>query len=246
MSGTVAPSTIADVGPELNPALDRAALAAEFRRKGRIHIVNILTPESARRMYMALKDETPWRLTLNKGGDFLDFPKLPPEERNKIAMGAWERAQTQFQYLFDNHRLSHDGEPYEDPKHYFARFMAFVNAPHFLAFIREITGIQEIVRTDGQATLYRPGDFLTTHDDRYGGRHRLAAYVFNMTPGWKADYGGILNFFDAQGQVEEGYVPTFNALNLFKVPAWHAVSQVAIFGGYRYSLTGWFHAAKKL
>jgi Rps23 Pro-64 3,4-dihydroxylase Tpa1-like proline 4-hydroxylase len=56
----------------------------------------------------------------------------------------------------------------------------------------------------------------------------------------------VLNFYDARGHIEEGFVPTFNALNLFRVPAWHSVSQVAIFGGLRYSVTGWFHAAKKL
>jgi Rps23 Pro-64 3,4-dihydroxylase Tpa1-like proline 4-hydroxylase len=244
MSDAAAAISVADVGPELNPALDIARLAAEFRAKGRLHIPAILTPESSRRLYQALAQETPWRLTLNKGGDFLDFPNLAQDERNRIATGAWERARTQFQYLFDNHRLSHDGEAYIDPRHYYARFVAFLNAPHFLSVIREITGIGEIVRTDGQATLYRPGDFLTLHDDRYGGRHRLAAYVFNMTPGWKPDWGGVLNFYDARGHVEEGYVPSFNALNIFRVPAWHSVSQVAIFGGYRYSVTGWFHAQK--
>jgi Rps23 Pro-64 3,4-dihydroxylase Tpa1-like proline 4-hydroxylase len=244
MSDIAAAIAVADVGPELNPALDREALAAEFRAKGRIHIPNILTPESAQRLYQVLRDETIWRLTLNKDGNFLDFPNLSPEERKKIALGAWQRAQAEFQYLFDIHRLSHEGEPYADPRHYFARMVAFLNAPHFLSFIREVTGLTEIARTDGQATLYRPGDFLTQHDDRYGGRHRLAAYVFNMTPVWKPDFGGVLNFYDARGHVEEGYVPTFNALNIFRVPAVHSVSQVAIFGGYRYSVTGWFHAKK--
>lgn len=244
MSEAAAVSAVPDVPPELNPALSIAELGAAFRARGRIHIPQILTPASAQRLFQALRNETPYRLTLNKGTDFLDFPQLSQEERNKIATGAWQRAQTQFQYLFDNHRLSHEGEPYLDRHHYFAKLVAFLNAPHFLNIIRQITGIEGIARTDAQATLYRPGDFLTQHDDRFGGRPRLAAYVFSMTPAWRADYGGVLNFYDAAGNVEEGFVPTFNALNIFRVPAVHSVSQVSLFGGYRYSVTGWFHAAR--
>jgi SM-20-related protein len=231
-----------DVSPELNPELDLSAIAEEFRSRGRVHIPNILTQDSALRLHRALVEETPWRLTLNKGQDFLDFASVTPEERNKIALGAWQRAQTQFQYLFENHRLSRDGEAYPDARHYFAKLVAFLNAPPFIAAMRQVTGLDAIARTDAQATLYRPGDFLTRHDDQYGGHKRLAAYVLNMTPNWRADWGGVLTFYDSRGHVAEGYVPTFNALNIFQVPVIHAVSQVAIFGGFRYSVTGWFHA----
>ena len=228
--------------PELNPGLDLATFGAQFRAKGRVHIPNLLTQPSALRLQRALLEETPWKLTLNKGPEFLDFASVTQEERARIATGAWERAQKQFQYLFENHRLSRDGEPYPDSRHYFARLVAFLNTPHFLAAMRQVTGLEAIVRTDAQATLYRPGDFLTMHDDQYGGHKRIAAYVLNMTSGWRPDWGGVLQFFDGRGHVEEGYVPAFNALNIFRVPVLHSVSQVAIFGGYRYSVTGWFHA----
>jgi len=108
--------------------------------------------------------------------------------------------------------------------------------------MREVTGLNDIAFADAQATLYRPGDFLTTHDDKTGGHKRRAAYVLNMTPGWCPDWGGILQFFDERGNVSQGFVPAFNALNVFRVPAEHAVSQVALFGGFRYSVTGWLHA----
>ncbi|HMI98168.1 MAG TPA: 2OG-Fe(II) oxygenase family protein [Micropepsaceae bacterium] len=234
----------ADAPPELNPRLDRAALAKEFARAGRIHIPNVLTEPSALRLFRALQQETPWTLTLNKGPDFLDIEKPSPEERSRLAMGAFERARapSAFQYFFDNHRLSRTGEPYADPNHYLGKLVAFMNAPHFLTFARELTGMEAIARTDAQATLYRPGDFLTMHDDKTGGHKRLAAYVLNMTPAWRPDWGGILQFIDARGHIAEGYAPCFNALNVFRVPALHAVSQVALYGGYRYSVTGWFHA----
>ena len=112
----------------------------------------------------------------------------------------------------------------------------------FIAFVRAVTGMSAIAFADAQATLYRPGDFLTAHDDTAAGKNRLAAYVLSMTPAWRADMGGILEFLDANGHVGGGYVPTFNALNLFRVPQVHCVSQVSLFGALRYSVTGWFRS----
>ncbi len=240
MSETASSSITAS--PELNPALDRKGLAESFRQAGRVHIPNVLTNVSAERIYRCLVQETKWSLTFNKGTHFLDLENVSQEERSKFAFGAWERARSDFQYFFDNHRLSVDGEPYPDQKHYHAKIVAFLNSPTLLAFIREVTGLAAIQRTDAQATLYRQGDFLTVHDDSTGGHKRLAAYVLNLTPIWRADWGGVLQFLDAAGHVEEGYVPCFNALNVFRVPMQHSVSQVALYGSLRYSITGWFHA----
>ena len=228
--------------PALNPAVDRTVLAEMFRTRGRVHIPNVLTRASAERLYRCLAQETKWTLTLNNGRDFLDVENATLEERNKLALSAWQRARNDFQYLFDNHRLSRAGEPYEDQAHYLARIMEFLNSPALLGFVREITGLSDIAWTDAQATLYRPGDFLNVHDDSKGGHKRLAAYVLNMTPAWRPDWGGVLQFVSPSGNIEEGYVPTFNALNVFRVPKLHFVSHVAPYGGYRYSVTGWFHA----
>jgi Rps23 Pro-64 3,4-dihydroxylase Tpa1-like proline 4-hydroxylase len=156
---------------------------------------------------------------------------VPIEERMKLALQAWQRAQNDFQYMFDNHRLSRTGEPYPDPTHYFARVVDFLNAPKTLGFIREITGLPDIAWADAQATLYRPGDFLNVHDDSVSKHRRLVAYVLNMTPAWRPDWGGALNFLGASGHVEEAYVPTFNALNVFRVPAKHFVGNVAPYEG---------------
>jgi Rps23 Pro-64 3,4-dihydroxylase Tpa1-like proline 4-hydroxylase len=232
-----------DVPPDLNPSLESAKLAEEFRRAQRIHIPNILTEPSAARLIRALQEETPWTVTFNKGADFLDVENVTTEHRAQLSRGAFERARAGgFHYIYDNHRLSRNGEPYSNPAHYLAKVVTFLNAPRVLQFMREVTGLQEIAWADAQATLYRQGDFLAIHDDKTGGHKRLAAYVLNMTPGWRTDWGGVLQFIDERNHIAEGYVPCFNALNIFRVPALHAVSQVAFFGGFRYSVTGWFHA----
>ena len=115
-----------------------------------------------------------------------------------------------------------------------------LNSAPFLAFIRALTGDSRAAYVDAQATRYRPGDFLTAHDDDVEGKNRLFAYVMNFTPAWRADWGGLLAFHDADGHVAEAYTPTFNALNIFRVPQVHAVTQVASFAaGPRLSITGW-------
>jgi Rps23 Pro-64 3,4-dihydroxylase Tpa1-like proline 4-hydroxylase len=231
-----------DIAPELNPQLNRAKLAEDFRLSQRIHIPGVLTEASAARLSRALQQETNWTVTFNKGMDFLDVENVSPEERARLSRAAFERARGPgFHYIYDNHRLSRNGEPYGNPAHYLAKLVTFLNAPNVLQFMREVTGLKDIAWADAQATLYRQGDFLTAHDDKTGGHKRLAAYVLNMTPAWRPDWGGVLQFIDERGHIAEGYVPSFNALNLFKVPTEHAVSQVAVYGGFRYSVTGWFH-----
>ena len=230
--------------PRLNPELDRAALAEEYRRRGRIHIQSALTQASAERLYFCLRDETAYSLCVNSGADTHTLRDLTPQQRLDCATAAWRQVGVSgFQFLFDMHLLSFSGEPYPDPHHYWAKATAFLNSPEFLDFSREITGIEGIEYADAQATLYRSGHFLTAHDDDTPGTKRLGAYVLSFTPVWRPEWGGLLEFLDDTSQVETGYVPGFNTLKLFRVPMTHYVSMVApsAMSG-RYSITGWLRA----
>ena len=230
-----------DALPELNPELDRAKLAEMFRRDGRIHIPNIFTDATARRLFYALEHETPWRVAVNEGAEHAEYEQLPPAEMHRITTAAWDRARSRFQFVYHRHRLTHSGEPYPNPSHYFGKFVSFLTSPELFGFMRDVTGMNAITWINGQATLYKPLDFLTLHDDNVEDDNRLVAYVFNMTPNWRPDWGGALQFYDSREHIEEGYLPTFNALNMFRVPKLHSVSQVAPFGGLRYAITGWLH-----
>jgi Rps23 Pro-64 3,4-dihydroxylase Tpa1-like proline 4-hydroxylase len=126
------------------------------------------------------------------------------------------------------------------------RVQEFLNSREFLEFARDVTGMGDIAFADAQATLFRPGHFLTQHDDEVEGKNRRAAYVLSFTRRWRPDWGGILEFIDSDGHVAEGYTPRFNALNLIRVPQRHAVSYVvpwAVEG--RYSITGWLRASRE-
>ena len=239
---TASQTGIAEVLPELNPMLDREVLAKEFARSKRIHITNILTKPSAERVYRTLTGQTAWTTTHNTGGKRVDVRNLAQGERAQISLAACEWAHHNFAYLYDNHRMSYDGEPYADQNHYLAKFVSFLNSPAFIGFIREVTGMPAVAYADAQATLYRAGDFLTEHDDTAGDKNRLAAYVFSFTTRWLSDWGGVLEFVNDRAHIGPGFVPEFNSLNLFSVPQIHLVSQVTLFGGQRYSVTGWLRS----
>ncbi|MFX9023862.1 2OG-Fe(II) oxygenase family protein, partial [Acinetobacter baumannii] len=72
----------------------------------------------------------------------------------------------------------------------------FINSEIGLSFLRTLTGDDRIAYVDAQATRYLPGHFLTEHDDEADGKHRLFAFVLNLTPRWRVDWGGLLLFID--------------------------------------------------
>jgi SM-20-related protein len=232
----------------LNPALDAQSLAAAYAWRQRFHIRDVLTAQSASRLHTCLERETPFSLVVNSVDKVFD---LPPDQLAKMTEANWraltaainQNARRGFQFVYENHRMSAEGEAYPIASHGLADAVAFLNSEAFLDFVRRVTGLSKIRFADAQATRYSPGHFLTQHDDNVDGMNRLAAFVLNLTPAWRPDWGGALLFLDQTGNVEEGYAPAFNALNLFTVPQAHLVSQVSTFAGApRYAITGWFRS----
>jgi SM-20-related protein len=231
--------------PALNPALEAGALAEVYAQGRRIHIPAILTEDSADRVHRCLAQETDFALLCQTGTDqalAYRVATLHPQKEAELKAGAYGRARERFEYLYDAHSLSKEGEPYPNPAHYLAEINRFLNGPAMLDFVRTVTGRAEINAASIQATRYRAGHFLNQHDDGNDPR-RIAAYVLNMTPYWRWDWGGALLFSDRSGHISEGFSPAFNALNMFAVPQEHQVGFVAPFAGaHRYSITGWFLA----
>ncbi len=231
--------------PVLNSALDRDAIARDFIRDRRVHIPSVLTEESAARVHRCLAQETDFSLLCRTGDDQAQawrVANLTPQKEAELMNAAYAGAGRGFHYLYDGHVLSRDGEAYREPTHYLSAITAFLNSAPLLDFARRVAGNAAIAFADAQATRYRPGHFLNQHDDG-NDTGRIAAYVLNMTPDWRWDWGGALLFSDRPGHVSEGYLPAFNALNIFTVPQDHMVGFVSPFAGaHRYSITGWFRS----
>jgi Rps23 Pro-64 3,4-dihydroxylase Tpa1-like proline 4-hydroxylase len=218
-----------------------------------VRIDDVLTPLSAARLYVCLSKDVPWRLTYNDGASnvFLDstqLQELDQRKQHELVQKILLRAQDQFQYLFRSYPMVSAYVQREDPELLLHDVFEWLNDPRTLAVLRTITGIRTLRKANAQATLYRPGHFLTKHDDSgYPEQHRRVAYVLNMTQGWRAEWGGQLQFLAADGEVEEAWLPNFNCLTLFRVPTPHVVTYVAPFAKRsRYAITGWLCDAPEL
>lgn len=232
------------------PGLDRAQIARRFHAAGRVHIAGVLAPAAAVRAWRCLAEELPWRLVIqDESGPaslgVADTSQLATAERERIEAGIVRRAAHGFQFVYNSFPLYECHRDGILTDRYVMRVFEFLNSPDFIGFAREVTGIGAIDYADAQATLYRPGHFLTRHDDTGGASQgRQVAYVLNLTPEWRAEWGGLLAFIGPDGHVEEAWSPAMNALNLFRVPALHAVTEVASYAGAgRYSITGWLRQA---
>lgn len=236
-----------------NGALADGALVAQaaniLAQAGRVHVPAVFPEATARTLAGACRDAA-WSIGFKGQGANYDLPAhqasmLDVGQRIELAKVIYAQAESEFQYLFDSYRISDEVEAGRLKQGVFAEFFAALNAPEMIAVWRAITGDARIEYLDAQATRYRPGHFLTEHDDDQAGKDRLFAYVINLTPAWRADWGGLLMFMAEDGHVAEAFTPRWNALNILKVPQPHAVSVVAPFArGARYSITGWMRSRR--
>jgi len=234
----------------IDPTLDPQTLRPLFEGLGRIHLPGFFQPQGAQAVYSSLSEETPWRRNLNSESrnvtmNIAAYEAQPAVWRADLEAAVLRQARDGFQYLFDTYPVSDEIEAGRRSGLACEAVYDFLNSEPFLDFVRRLTGDPGPVYADAQATRYLPGHFLTQHSDELEGKNRLFAYVLNFTPVWKPDWGGLLLFLDKDGHVAEGYAPKFNALNIFRVPQDHCVTQVASYAGAaRYAITGWIRSRR--
>lgn len=230
----------------INPDLDRAALRREYDGEGRVRVYGLLE-DGPMQLYEHLLERTDWIHLINTDSGIIELDPaakaaLSAVEWAAIEAAAHARVKDHFQYRYEAVRVNAaEQERIHDPLADFARFM---QSAELLDFLRDVTGHDELAFTDGQATAYGPGDFLTGHDDDVAGKGRLAAYVYGLTPYWRLEYGGLLLFHGPHDRTASGHVPRFNTLDLFRVPRQHSVSFVTPAAPHRrFSVTGWLRKA---
>jgi Rps23 Pro-64 3,4-dihydroxylase Tpa1-like proline 4-hydroxylase len=233
----------------LNPDLDRRALRQAFDRDGRLHVPQVLEAASAQRLHDALAGSRDWVFVFNRGNRHFEvtpqnFAAMPNEAKVQMQRDILETARDGFQLAYDVVNVSKKTDTVLTADPVLKDLHAFMNGPDYVGFLNEITGQKRGAWCDVTATRYKPGHFCEAHDDSADDGERLIAFVLNLTPRWRVDWGGLLLFIDAQGHVSHGLTPAFNALNLFKTPQLHSVSAVAPFAGaHRLSVTGWLRPA---
>jgi len=232
---------------EINPVHDLSALGQTLQQRGRLQVSDFFTPETAEYLHRLLVENKNWNLAYNEGNQFYEssmsqLQTLPPLKKQQFMQSIYNRARTQFQYVFYQYYITQAIELNEQPGHPMHRMHEFMNSGDVLDFMRKLTGEQAIRKADSYASMYLPGHFLTTHDDRHDKHDRVAAYVFSMNKTWERNWGGHLAFFDDDGNISEAFIPSYNTLNIFLIPQLHSVQLVAPFAAAnRTSYLGWFH-----
>ena len=230
----------------INNDLDIDHWKARLAAQGRVQIPDFLQPDAAELLRDCLAREVPWSLAEHSDG----APQTHGREQalddaayRELLDTAYRNARASFQFVYDSYMLGRARKEGWDPGLPVHVMLEFLNSPEFIAFARYLTGDDTITAVNAQATRYRPGQFLTPHDDMHSGEGRRYAYVINLTPRWKAEWGGLLQFLDADGGVFETLMPRWNALSIFRVPQLHLVSLVSPWAGEdRLAITGWFMA----
>ncbi len=228
----------------LHPGIDPAALREAYARDRRVQLAPFLADDGAARLRDHLREREDWELALRAGDREFTFDAAAKAELGADKLAALRSLAAprghDFTYAYERivARLRQSGAAESDTL--LADFATFLSSELILALFRSITGADEIAAADAKASRYGSGDFLTLHHDRQEESSRIAAYVLGLTEGWRAEYGGLLLFHEPGGEIERGFVPAMNVLNLFAIPQGHSVSQVTSFApAPRYAVTGW-------
>ncbi|NVJ51768.1 MAG: 2OG-Fe(II) oxygenase [Gammaproteobacteria bacterium] len=219
--------------------------ADQYQANGVISIDDFLEADFAAEQIKLIHYATEWEIaTLLEGRPFVagleEFSKAPAHERQQFVNDLLMYARNNpFQYFYEYIRLKGvDTKPNEK----FAKLIDFYNSDELKNFIGAIIGESDIADIDGKITRYMPGHFLKKHCDTgvNDKAERKCAYVLSLTKNWEADWGGLFHMLDDQGRVNNTIMPSFNTLNIFRVPQDHLVSQVANYAPTaRFSITGW-------
>lgn len=224
---------------------DEKELAARFADTGIVSIPSFLAEETATGLYAMLRQREDWRQVI--GGEEkvveLDRPTragMSEEQRSQLDQAVYASARSGFQFRYETLRVPDSPVERMASAAPLGAFAYWWSSEAVLGLLRRIAGAPEITFADMQATAYSPGDFLTAHDDDVAGKNRIAAYVLNLTPTWRVEWGGLLAFHDDSGPEVTALAPAFNRLNLLRVPQRHSVTEVTRAAAYRrYALTGW-------
>lgn len=220
----------------------RRALAA----RSRVQIADILQPAAAQALSRELADAVPWQLAERSGGHSRTTPRgaYPGEAAYEALLRrGYAQAGEGYQFAYDSYMLVKAAKEGWDPDLLVHGVLRFFNTPQFIAFARHLAGDPAISHVTAQCTRYRPGQYLMPHEDLDVAEGRRYAFVVNLGHDWRSDWGGQLQFLDADDGIAETFLPRWNSLSLFRVPQRHQVTLVAPWAARpRHAITGWWLA----
>jgi Rps23 Pro-64 3,4-dihydroxylase Tpa1-like proline 4-hydroxylase len=235
----------------INPKLKTDDLYTIYHDNQRVHVGNFMMPADADRLYRHLVADFPWRTLLVANERQLGTTPqttLTSDEHREAVEVACDGARSGFASLFDADRvLSQEISDDSQSTSEISLVTNFLNSMLFLDVVRSTTGIPELTHVDVQVTRFRPGHFVTFHDATYSADKtgkRRAGFELNLTPEWRPEWGGMLEFRGQEAHDIHAFMPCFNSLDLFAFPQGRWISAVSPFAnGPRYAISGYIYAS---
>jgi SM-20-related protein len=231
---------------QINPDNDVEEFGAYFRAHRRLHISEFLERHCSEALYHHLKEDVTW-------SSFLSINRRRYEAAAEVQRTYRSRQRRQLANLAystarqGDYAYFHDGSAVISPdcsngSSLLARLAKFLNSGTFKDFIRRVSGIEEVAFVDARALRFCAGHFMTYGHEQISAdanaKCRLL-YYYNLTPSWRPEWGGLLEFRGNKGYIVEAQLPCFNCLDLFPWSQGHWISFVSPFAdGENYSVSG--------
>lgn len=127
----------------------------------------------------------------------------------------------------------------------YLQFRQALQTEAFRGFFESVSGLPLASSDDFGVHSMRTGDFLRHHTD--DNKDRRLALVLYLTPGWRAEYGGVLSMVDGLGATHR-IEAEYNSIVMFDVQAESAHEVLPVEstsnGLARLSIGGWYHRAR--
>lgn len=214
---------------KLNGALKTRALAKEYKKTGRVRVIDALERKSADNLSSTIEQMAIWSKVYLVGDDEQRVTSTQEQSKtNRRLREAVERiylqARDQYQYL-RYECLTSTIPNAKDPKA-LKDADKFFKSDEFRDFLRAIAGVKDGELENVQARWLNREQFMSDS----GLAKKLADcklwFSMDVTRKWRPQWGGNLEFLDGDGAIEEIWSPLFNSLNIYTGGTRHSISYV--------------------
>lgn len=217
---------------KLNDGLDPKALAATFKKTGRVLVKDALDEKSADTLSATIQKSALWLTTFQEGKteraiSGQDSKSMTNRRQRELMEKIYGQARDDYQYLrfecpLDKIPHSQEPEALKDADVYF-------KSDGFRDFLRKIAGSKDGELENVQARWLQREQFMSDSDLATNLPDCKLWFSMDVTRKWKPHWGGHLNFLDSDGEIEEAWSPGFNRLNIYAGGTRHTISYVTPF-----------------
>lgn len=217
---------------KLNDKLDLKALAAAFKKKGRVQAPDAMDGKSADALSETIEKMALWRSVLmegdkDRGLTGQELNSMTERRRRELLERAYIQARDQYQYLrydcpTDEIPNAKDPKALKDADDYF-------KSDGFRDVLRKIAGSKDGELENVHARWLQREQFMTDSSLATNLPDCKLWFSMDVTRTWKPHWGGELKFIDDEGEIEESWAPGFNRLNIYAGDARHCISYVTPF-----------------